>query len=191
MSKIDKDTTVTVVVSRRIKKGREKEFEELSPKLTQNAHSFDGYLGSVLLKPSSSDDPEYRIIYKFNNQDNLDVWLASSQRLELLKQIEDLLEEESKISTSVGIVTWLSLPGKPAVKAPKKYKITLVSWLALYPTVTLIFLIFGSLLSEVPLLVRTFIVTAMVMPLMSYVLMPRFTKWFSFWLFADDKKSVR
>lgn len=191
MNKIDQKTTITVVVSRRVKEGKEEEFESLSLQLTEYASSFEGYLGSVSFKPSSSDDPEYRIIYKFNNQDNLDIWLNSKERLKILEQIEDLLQEESKISTSLGIVSWLSLPGKPKVKAPKKYKITLVSWLALYPTVTLIFLLFGDILSEMPLLARTFIVTAIVMPVMSYVLMPRVTKWFSFWLFSNDDKNIR
>lgn len=191
MKIIDKDSTVTVVVSRRIKEGNEKEFEILSNELSQKASDFKGYLGSVILQPSSNDDPEYRIVYKFNNQDNLDIWLNSNERLELLKRIDNLLKEESKISTSLGVITWLTLPGKPKVKAPKKYKITIVSWLALYPTVTLIFLVLGDVLSNVPLLARTFIVTAIVMPLMSYVLMPRFTKWFSFWLFSNDNKNIR
>lgn len=191
MNKIDQESTITVVVSRRVKVGKEEEFEVLSLKLTQFATAFKGYLGSVSLKPSSLDDPEYRIIYKFDNQENLDVWLGSKERVSLLKQIEDLLQEESKMSTSLGIVSWLSLPGKPKVHAPKKYKITLVSWLALYPTVTIIFLLLGDVLAQLPLLARTFVVTAIVMPVMSYILMPRVTKLFSFWLFANDKKNIR
>ena len=188
MNNTNPDSIVTVVVSRRIKTGHEKEFEELSTELTKNAISFEGYLGAVMFQPSSSDDPEYRIIYKFKNQDNLDVWLQSKPRLELLEKIEILLEEESKISTSLGIVTWLTLPNKSTkAPAPKKYKVTLVSWLALFPTVTAIFYIFGEPLAQMPLLVRTFLVTGAVMPLMSYVLMPQFTKWFSFWLFSENK----
>ena len=52
---------------------------------------------------------------------------------------------------------------------------TFVSWLALYPAVTLVFLLFGDLLAQIPLLLRTMAVTIVVMLLMSYVLMPRMT----------------
>lgn len=191
MDKKDQNSIVTVVVSRRVKEGCEKEFERLSTELTQKAVDFKGHLGAVMFQPSSTDDPEYRIIYKFDSQENLDIWINSSVRLELVKKIDSLLKEESKVSTSLGLVTWLTLPGKQKIKAPKKYKITIVSWLALYPTITLIFFLFGDILANIPFLLRIFIVTAVVMVLMSYVLMPRFTKWFSFWLFPNDEKNIR
>jgi len=68
---------------------------------------------------------------------------------------------------------------------------TFVSWLALYPAVTLMFVLFGDLLARVPLLLRTMIVTIVVMLLMTYILMPRMTRWFSFWLFPEQKNQSR
>ena len=61
---------------------------------------------------------------------------------------------------------------------------TIVSWMALYPIVTLIFFLFGEPLAHIPLILRTLLVTAAVMVLMSYVAMPRMTRWFGFWLFS-------
>tara|TARA_R110002094_G_scaffold191559_3_gene165922 strand:+ start:3204 stop:3413 length:210 start_codon:yes stop_codon:yes gene_type:complete len=68
---------------------------------------------------------------------------------------------------------------------------TIVSWLALYPAVTLVFVLFGDLLAQIPLLLRTMAVTIVVMLLMSYVLMPRMTRWFAFWLFPKKNQDVR
>jgi len=68
---------------------------------------------------------------------------------------------------------------------------TLVSWLALWPTVTLIFWLLGDVLVAIPLVPRIMMVTAVVMVLMSYVLMPRFTRWFAFWLFPKAKRDIR
>jgi hypothetical protein len=68
---------------------------------------------------------------------------------------------------------------------------TIVSWLALYPAVTLVFVLFGDLLAQVPLLLRTLIVTIVVMIVMSYVLMPKMTRWFAFWLFPDRNSNSR
>lgn len=182
---------VTVVISRRVRDGQERLFEELSGRMTEAASSFPGHLGAVMFRPGSREDPEYRIVFKFNSQKNLNLWLASEIRQEWLRNIEELLEQPSEVETISGLVTWFTLPGCNPVQPPPRYKMTAVSWLALFPTVTLIFWLFEDWLAPLPLMLRTGIVTVVVMTIMAYVLMPRFTKWFAFWLFSHRKDSVR
>ncbi len=183
--------TVTVVISRRVIKGQEERFEQLSSEMTHRASRYPGYLGADLFRPASANDPEYRIIFKFADEPSLAAWQASAERAEILEQIEPLLVSPSEVETLSGIVNWFTLPGHNPVKPPPKSKMTFVSWLALYPTVTLIFFLFGDLLAQVPLLLRTLIVTAVVMVAMSYLLMPRFTRWFAFWLFPKHEQNER
>ncbi|MEQ5816657.1 antibiotic biosynthesis monooxygenase [Marinobacter sp. NFXS11] len=182
---------LTVVVSRRVKKGNQEEFEALSSKMTERASRFPGYLGTAMFRPASPDDPEYRIVFKFRDRESLAAWEASNERAELLEQIESLLVQPSEREVTSGIVTWFTLPGQNPVTPPPKWKMTLVSWLALYPAVTLVFVMFGDWLAQIPLFVRTLLVTAVVMILMSYVLMPRMTRWFAFWLFPKKGDSSR
>lgn len=182
---------LTVVVSRRVKKGNQQEFEALSSKMTERASRFPGYLGTAMFRPASEDDPEYRIVFKFHDRESLAAWEASNERAELLEQIESLLVQPSEREVTSGIVTWFTLPGQNPVTPPPKWKMTLVSWLALYPAVTLVFVMFGDWLAQIPLFVRTLLVTAVVMLLMSYVLMPRMTRWFAFWLFPKKGDSSR
>lgn len=144
-----------------------------------------------MFRPSSPDDPEYRIVFKFRDRESLTAWEESEERAELLEQIESLLVQPSEREVTSGIVTWFTLPGQNPVKPPPKWKMTIVSWLALYPAVTLVFVLFGDILAQIPLLLRTMAVTTVVMLLMSYVLMPRMTKWFRFWLFPDRNGNSR
>lgn len=190
-STLIEDKAVTVVISRRVMTGKEAQFEQLSNEMTRRASRYQGYLGANLFRPSSPHDPEYRIIFKFANEPALATWQASADRARVLEQIEPLLVTPSKTETMSGIINWFTLPGHNPVKPPPKYKMTLVSWLALYPAVTLIFFFFGDLLAQVPLLLRTLIVTAVVMIAMSYLLMPRFTRWFAFWLFPKQERGER
>jgi uncharacterized protein len=185
------EAPITVVISRRVIKGKEPEFERLSSQMTERAAAFPGYLGASLYRPASADDPEYRIIFKFADEASLANWQASQERNEILEQIEALLASPSQVETTSGIVTWFTLPGHNPVKPPPKYKMTVVSWLALYPTVTLIFLLFGPWLERIPLLLRTLLITAVVMVCMTYVLMPRFTRWFAFWLYPKKERGQR
>ena len=60
-----------------------------------------------------------------------------------------------------------------------------VTWLAVYPLITLILLLAGPVLSMLPMLVRTLVLTAVMVTLMTYVNMPRMTRLFSFWLYPD------
>lgn len=190
-STITEDSSVTVVISRRVIKGQEGQFEQLSSEMTHRASRYPGYLGANLFRPSNTNDPEYRIIFKFTDGKSLAAWQNSEERAEILEQIEPLLITPSKIETVSGIINWFTMPGHNPVKPPPKYKMTIVSWLALYPAVTLIFFFFGDLLAQLPLLMRTLIVTAVVMVAMSYLLMPRFTRWFAFWLFPKHERGER
>ena len=59
------DPPVTAVASRRVKQGREQEFEEWLSGILAAAKEAPGYLGSEVLRPSDSeDDNEYRIVFR-------------------------------------------------------------------------------------------------------------------------------
>ncbi len=61
----------------------------------------------------------------------------------------------------------------------KKLKSTLIVWIAIYPAITLILLLFGDMLNQLPILLRTFILTIILVPTMVYLLIPFWTKVFN------------
>lgn len=61
----------------------------------------------------------------------------------------------------------------------KKLKTILIVWVAIFPTITIIQFLFGGLLNELPLVVRTLTLTVVLVPLMVYLLIPFWTKVFS------------
>ncbi len=185
MADFDARQVETIVISRRVKAGLEVEFETLSERMTAAASRFDGYLGTSMFRPVNKEDPEYRIVFKFADRLSLEKWNRSSVRLTLITQMERLIVEETRLQSVEGIATWFQLdqpePRNPVM--PNKLRMTLVSWLALYPIVTAIFWLFGDQLAGFSLPVRTLLVTLVVMFTMSYIAMPRFTKWFHGWIF--------
>ncbi|MBW4457186.1 MAG: hypothetical protein KME55_33480 [Nostoc indistinguendum CM1-VF10] len=66
---------------------------------------------------------------------------------------------------------------------PPRYKMFLLTWLAIYPLITGIYLLFGNFLSALPLLLRTLLLTGVLVYLMTYLVMPHLTKTFHKWLF--------
>lgn len=182
---------VTVVISRRIKPGREKAFEQLNNAISQEAVHFPGFLGSTLFRPASSADPEYRIVFKFRSHEDLERWQQSPQRTQYLDAIEDCLDAPDNTEVLSGLVAWFSLPGQNPVKPPPRYKMAVVAWLAIFPLITLVTWLLGEELSHIPLLLRTLLMTIPVTLLMTYVLMPSLTRLFAFWLFPKRERDER
>jgi antibiotic biosynthesis monooxygenase (ABM) superfamily enzyme len=61
---------------------------------------------------------------------------------------------------------------------------TVVSWLGIFPLVVLYAAVLGPILpAGMPAVVRYLVVTASVVPTMSYVLAPRLTRLFRNWLY--------
>ncbi len=179
------DPPVTAVASRRVKPGREREFEEWVSGILVVANTFPGYLGSEVLRPSDPEDDEYRIIFRFDHASNLHAWENSEERHHWLRQSRPLLQEKEKIHVLTGLETWFTLPSKPGEPAPPRYKMAIVTWLAVFPVVAVIFSLFGQWLNLLPTLLRTLVFTVVMITLMTYVIMPRMTRLFSFWLYPE------
>jgi uncharacterized protein len=180
------DPPVTAVASRRVKPGREREFEEWVSGILTAANDFPGYLGSEVLRPSDgAEDDEYRIVFRFDHASNLHAWENSDERQRWLRKSRPLLHEEEKVRVLTGLETWFTLPSKSGEPAPPRYKMAIVTWLAVFPVVAVIFSVFGHWLNLLPTLVRTLVFTAVMVTLMTYVIMPRMTRLFSFWLYPD------
>jgi len=61
----------------------------------------------------------------------------------------------------------------------KKFKSALIVWIAIYPAITAMLIVFGEYLNRLPILLRTFIVTIVLVPVMVYVLIPFWTRIFT------------
>jgi antibiotic biosynthesis monooxygenase (ABM) superfamily enzyme len=70
------------------------------------------------------------------------------------------------------------------MKPPKKWKMAIVIWMAIYPLITSIFFFLGKYLIQInPLPLRTLIITLIAVPIMAFVLIPFLQKVFKNWLF--------
>ena len=181
------DPPVTAVASRRVKPGHEQDFEEWVSGILTVVNTFPGYLGSEILRPSGPEDDEYRIVFRFDHASNMHAWENSEERQRWLSKARPHLREKEKVQVLTGLETWFTLPTKPGVPAPPRYKMAVVTWLAVFPVVAVIFSLFGQWLNLLPTLLRTLVFSAVMVTLMTYIIMPRMTRLFSFWLYPDRK----
>lgn len=177
------DSSITVVISRRVKPGCEAEFEAFLAGVTLACSQFPGYLGSNIFRPVSQDDPEYRVIFKFDRLSDLRRWEMSDERRVWFARAEPLTQHPPEIQVLTGLETWFTLPGKPAIAPPPRYKMALVTWLAVFPLITAISTVLQQSLAPLPIALRVMVVTAIAVPTMTYGLMPQMTRLFARWLY--------
>ncbi|SOD98716.1 hypothetical protein [Blastococcus haudaquaticus] len=66
-----------------------------------------------------------------------------------------------------------SAPRPTPAPPPSRHQLALMIWLAVVPTLTVLNVAFGSLLTDVPIVLRTFVVATVAVPIVMYGLMPR------------------
>jgi uncharacterized protein len=177
---------VTVDVLQQVKPGCEDEFEQVLSDLLIAAEAFDGHLGANIFRPTDRNNPEYRIVFKFDHLSNLSRWENYPIRHRLLERTKRLTID-SKYQRLTGLETWFTLPMQGAIVPPPRYKMLMVTFLAIFPLINLLNLVLQPLLTPLPSLLRGFIVTLVMLSLTTYVVMPRMTKLLARWLYPKSK----
>jgi antibiotic biosynthesis monooxygenase (ABM) superfamily enzyme len=181
------DPPVAVIVTRRIKPERVGEFEEeWVSGITDATSRFPGYLGTEVLKPGDPSSTEYHIIFKFDRTSDLERWEDSEERRDWCRPVESLQEGPVRRHVVTGLERWFVLPPNKDAPPPPRHKIVVLTWLAIYPLITAVFFFIGNSLQQLPLGFRTLIVTAIIVPVMLYVVMPLMTPLFGKWLYPKE-----
>lgn len=181
-TKFNTDYHVTAVISHSIKPGRETGYEEWMRGIVPVAKTFAGYLGVNILRPQKGAQPEYIIVLHFDHHQNLEAWLDSDVRRELIERAKPLIQEPEKVQILTGLETWFESP-RPQKAPPKRYKMALLTWLGVFLTLTSVGRILRPLLVSLPELLAQFITIGIVVWILTYVLMPRLTRLFYKWLY--------
>ena len=177
------DPPVTVDVVQRARPGKAREFEALLEQILNTASTFEGYLGASVFRPSEPGDGEYRIVFKFDRLDHLKLWEHSTLRQQFLNQAQELTVDTGHFSIITGLETWFTLSAKPGMQPPPRYKMALVSGMAIFGINQLLRLLPLIWLAPLPDLLERLILVFITTTLMTYGVMPRLTRLLARWLY--------
>ena len=176
------DGTVTKIVDRVPRAGMEEKLEHAIHDLTHAATRFPGHLGVTVIRPALPAQPGFRLVYKFATADDLRAWEDSNEQHRLVSVANLYTQGEPHYQRLTGLEAWFT-PATSTAPYPSRAKMTVVSWLGIFPLVY----VYGDILNRIvpagtPGLVRVLVVTALVVPTMSYMVGPRLTHLFKAWL---------
>jgi uncharacterized protein len=176
---------VTTTVSRRVKPGHEPFYEQFLKGIIAAANRFPGHLGVEVFRPETASGGEYRIVYRFDNAEHLRAWLDSDERAAWLERVEPHVIGPMRTQFVTGLETWFTLPGRPATRPPPPYKMALVTWITIFPLITLVVVVLGPLLKGLALVPSLAVTTAVTVPIMTWLAMPVVTRLLRRWLYPD------
>jgi uncharacterized protein len=182
------DPPVTVDVLQRVKPGCEDAFEQFLADLIAAARSFEGHLGVNVFRSGDRTHPEYRVVFKFDHLSNLQQWESSAIRWQLLEQASQLTVDQGQTSILTGLETWFTLPSQPSLPPPARYKMVIITAMAIFVLLNLANLFIVPFLSALPPLLRTLVVVLLMVSIMTYAVMPRLTKLFAGWLYPQASR---
>jgi antibiotic biosynthesis monooxygenase (ABM) superfamily enzyme len=173
---------VTVVFVRRVKPGRERDYEAWLPKIVAALRRSPGFLGFENLRPVEGLQDEHVLILRFDDESNLHRWERSPERARWLAQATEFTEHVASIQRISGLEGLFTPPRTRVSLAPPKWKMFLVVSLGLYPLVALTAMFVAPMLGAVPLLPRLVVTTLLNVALMTWIVMPLLTWVLRGWL---------
>lgn len=178
---------VTVLITRRVAPAARDAFEAGMRGMLAAAEGFEGHLGGQLVRPQedgSSDPLLYHVVFAFDSEPHLAAWQSSGERARWLAQVLPHTVGEQQLHRVSGLDYWFAAPGATTRAAPPRWKVAVVTWLGIFPTVLLLFLTVAPPMAAWPLVPRVLVITVLVVVLMTWVVAPRLTRWLDGWLHA-------
>src|SRR6478735_11825605 len=174
------DPLVTVAVSHRVGQDDVEEFLDWQDRLRIAESRFSGFRGTELFRPVEGVQEEWTALYRYDSAADLDAWLTSKERQDLLTEGDKFTNFQSRtIDNSFG--SWFAFDehGSEA-PPPSETKTSIAVWVGLYPTVVLLTLALSPL--KMPLwlgllignLISSFVMSFFTMP---YYVNPLLKRW--------------
>jgi uncharacterized protein len=178
---------VTVVITRRVKPGREPDYEAWLQRLQADARTLPGYLGVTTQRPGASGAREYVSAIRFASLDHLRSFENSALRRRYLAEVTDLVEADAVWQRLTGLEFWFTPPPGTVVPQPSRPRMALV----MIGVVFILVLSIGSAVNALaallpftlPYPLRLLVTIALEVVLMTWWLMPQLTRRLARWIY--------
>lgn len=176
---------VSLVIQHTVRAGAVDRYENWLREIVGKAATYAGHQGVHIIRPTPGSTT-YTIVLRFATYDDASHWARSGDRQALIQEIADALERDEELEIKPGIDFWFTPPTLVPKKA-RPWKQWLVTTSVIWPLTMLVPATLAPLFHTVPALgaygVSHLIVASVIVALVTWVVMPRYVKLVSRWLF--------
>ncbi|TWT37815.1 hypothetical protein KOR34_27790 [Posidoniimonas corsicana] len=161
------------------KEGRQAELDARLVDLAKRSLDLPGVTGVHLMRPpEGSDSREFHLHRSFLNREESRRFYESQLFQDYQREAGPLIEGRAVVRPLHGFEAFF----REGAAVPPRWKMAVLTWLAVYPSVLLVSLTVAPLLESWPLPGKTAVLTMLVVLLLAWVIMPRLTRWSRTWL---------
>lgn len=175
----DAGSAVTAVMSQRIPAERMDQFRSAEAQIAQAMSAFPGFISLEHSEPVPGVQDDYVISFTFASRVDLDRWLQSAERRQVLELVEPLIEGERTMNVVHGFGGWFVTRDE---RPPPRWKQAVAVLIALYPTTLTLGWLQRTLAPDVPWIPGLFVSNVLGIAVLTWVLMPALTKLLDPWL---------
>lgn len=171
---------IHIVVTRRVRPGREAEFQQLLREFFQSSLGHDGVLGASMVVPTpGSGSTEFGILRTFASERDRDRFYASDLFKAWEERVAPLTEDGWTYRPLHGLEAWFRSPQRP----PARWKMALLTWVAVWPvSLAVRALFFPALGTTLPAWLFAGLVAAGIVAVLTWIAMPLLVKTARPWL---------
>lgn len=174
-----------LIAERRAKEGCAPAYEAVVGGMFGAARDFPGFQAATVTPPASPGG-KYRVVMRFDSEEHLHHWKNSGTRMEWQRRIDSVAEGEPEFLTLTGMEAWFTGPVIAGGKPPERWKMAVLTWLGLIPTVSFVLGLLGPVWQGQPpfhgfswmTIVLTAANTLVITLFMTWLVMPNLTKLF-------------
>jgi antibiotic biosynthesis monooxygenase (ABM) superfamily enzyme len=175
------DRPVHVAITRKVKPGREAAFEDAVGKFFSDTIRDKASLGALLIRPvPGTQNRTYGILRTFASGSDRDAFYNSVNFRKWDEAVKDLVEGDYSRQDLHGLEAFFTDPG--LIRHPPRWKMALVTWMGVWPTVYIISSLIAPRLSGWHPVLATGAVTLIVVMALAWAVMPLLTRLLRSWL---------
>jgi antibiotic biosynthesis monooxygenase (ABM) superfamily enzyme len=178
---------VHIAITRRVRPGREADFQEALREFFQTSFAHGGVLGaSMLTPPPGSDSREYGILRTFASESERDAFYESPMFKAWEKRAETLTEGEPVYRQLHGLEAWFRSPHDP----PPRWKMAAATFLGVFPVAMVLNATLGPAIQSWPFVFRNAAFNVCVVSLLTWLVMPLVTRLLRGWLHTQRNSAL-
>lgn len=184
--------SVSLVVQHRVRTDTRATYETWLAEIMRVAAGFPGHQGVHVVRPVGAG-VDYTIVVRFGTCEQATRWRQSAERAQLIAAVAPYLDGGDQVSVGAGIDYWFqpeaAASGAP-VQKPPPWKQWLITTSVIWPLTMVVPWAFGPVFKALPVLglygVAHGILASVIVALVVWVIMPRYTQLVHGWLFRKE-----
>ena len=178
---------IHIAITRRVRPGRDAEFQQALREFFQNSFAHGGVLGATMIvPPPGSDSREFGILRTFADEKERDDFYVSPIFKAWEKTCEPLTESGSWTQRPLhGLEAWFRSPQLP----PPRWKMAIATFAGVFPTAAILNLTLGRAIQSWPFMLGSAVFNACMVSLLTWAVMPVVTQALHDWLHSTETRT--